>query len=53
MKELTSLKNIGVEMARKLQSVDINSAEDLIAGFQIVNANLCNKNAEFLQMSCI
>lgn len=31
MSELTSLKNIGVEMARKLQSVDINSAEDLIA----------------------
>ena len=31
MSELTSLKNIGTEMARKLQSVDINSAEDLIA----------------------
>lgn len=31
MSELTSLKNIGAEMARKLQSVDINSAEDLIA----------------------
>ncbi len=31
MSELTSLKNIGAEMARKLQSVDINSAEDLKA----------------------
>ena len=31
MSELASLKNIGTEMARKLQSVDINSAEDLIA----------------------
>lgn len=31
MSELTSLRNIGTEMARKLQSVDINTAEDLIA----------------------
>lgn len=30
MSELTTLKNIGAEMARKLQSVEINSAEDLI-----------------------
>ena len=30
MSELTSLRNIGTEMARKLQSVDINTAEDLI-----------------------
>lgn len=29
MSELTSLKNIGTEMARKLRSVDINSAEEL------------------------
>lgn len=31
MTELTTLKNIGTEIARKLQSVGINSAEDLIA----------------------
>ncbi|MDE6371935.1 MAG: TfoX/Sxy family protein, partial [Clostridia bacterium] len=30
MSELTSLKNIGTGIARKLQSVDIYSAEDLI-----------------------
>ena len=29
MSELTSLKNIGKEMERKLQSVEINSAEEL------------------------
>lgn len=28
---MTTLKNIGTEIARKLQSVGINSAEDLIA----------------------
>lgn len=31
MSELTSLKNIGAEMSRKLKSVDINTAEDLLA----------------------
>lgn len=31
MSELTTLKNIGAEMARKLQSVDICSAEELKA----------------------
>ena len=29
MSELTSLKNIGKEMERKLKSVEINSAEEL------------------------
>ncbi len=29
MAELTSLKNIGKEMERKLKTVEINSAEDL------------------------
>lgn len=29
MTELTSLRNIGKEMARKLQSVDISTAEEL------------------------
>ena len=31
MSELTALKNIGAEMARKLKSVGIDSAEELIA----------------------
>ena len=31
MSDLTTLKNIGAEMSRKLQSVDINSAEELIS----------------------
>ncbi len=31
MSELTALKNIGAEMARKLRSVGIGSAEELIA----------------------
>ncbi len=31
MRELTAMKNIGTEMARKLRSVNINSAEDLTA----------------------
>ncbi len=31
MCELTSLRNIGTEMARKLQCVGINTAEGLVA----------------------
>lgn len=31
MSELTSLRNVGTEMALRLQYVGINTAEDLIA----------------------